>query len=136
MADGRVNPNFTLDHQGIIGLGRVYYNLIEPTVIEHALARKEGELGIGGAFLVSTGKFTGRSPTDKHIVKTGATAETIWWENNSEMSELGFDLLYEDMISHMQGKDYFVQDLFAGADPANRPDVRIVTELAWHSLFV
>ena len=71
MADGRVNPNFTLDHQGIIGLGRVYYNLIEPTVIEHALARKEGELGIGGAFLVSTGKFTGRSPTANILLKLG-----------------------------------------------------------------
>ena len=136
MVDGRVNPNFTLSHQGIIGLGKVYYNLIEPTIIEHALARKEGQLGIGGAFLVSTGKFTGRSPKDKHIVKTASTTETIWWENNADMSEVGFSSLYEDMIEHMQGKDYFVQDLFAGADPTNRLDVRVVTELAWHSLFI
>ena len=106
-----------LSHQGIIGLGKVYYNLIEPTIVEHALARKEGQLGIGGALLVSTGKFTGRSPKDKHIVKTASTTETIWWENNAEMSEVGFSSLYEDMIEHMQGKDYFVQDLFAGADP-------------------
>ena len=68
MVDGLVNPNFALSHQGIIGLGKVYYNLIEPTIVEHALARKEGQLGIGGALLVSTGKFTGRSPKDKHIV--------------------------------------------------------------------
>lgn len=136
MVDGLVNPNFTLSHQGIIGLGKVYYNLIEPTIVEHALARKEGQLGIGGALLVSTGKFTGRSPKDKHIVKTASTTETIWWENNAEMSEVGFSLLYEDMIEHMQGKDYFVQDLFAGADPTNRLDVRVITELAWHSLFI
>ena len=136
MVDGHVNPNFTLSHQGIIGLGKVYYNLIEPTIVEHALARKEGQLGIGGALLVSTGKFTGRSPKDKHIVKTASTTETIWWENNAEMSEVGFSLLYEDMIEHMQGKDYFVQDLFAGADPTNRLDVRVITELAWHSLFI
>jgi len=136
MVDGHVNPNFTLSHQGIIGLGKVYYNLIEPTIVEHALARKEGQLGIGGALLVSTGKFTGRSPKDKHIVKTASTTETIWWENNAEMSEVGFSSLYEDMIEHMQGKDYFVQDLFAGADPTNRLDVRVITELAWHSLFI
>jgi phosphoenolpyruvate carboxykinase (ATP) len=136
MVDGLVNPNFTLSHQGIIGLGKVYYNLIEPTIVEHALARKEGQLGIGGALLVSTGKFTGRSPKDKHIVKTASTTETIWWENNAEMSEVGFSSLYEDMIEHMQGKDYFVQDLFAGADPTNRLDVRVITELAWHSLFI
>jgi phosphoenolpyruvate carboxykinase (ATP) len=59
MTNGRVNPQFTLEDQGITGLGTVYYNLLEPTLIEQALARKEGELGKGGAFLVSTGKFTG-----------------------------------------------------------------------------
>ena len=82
MTNGRVNPNFTLKEQGIIGLKNVYYNLTEPKIIEHALARKEGELGIGGAFLVSTGKFTGRSPDDKHIVKTASTKNTIWWEKH------------------------------------------------------
>mgnify|MGYP006449398189 CR=1 FL=1 len=58
MTAGRVNPNFTLEDQGITGLGNVYYNLIEPAIIEYALARKEGKLGRGGALLVSTGKFT------------------------------------------------------------------------------
>jgi hypothetical protein len=51
MTNGRVNPQFTLDDQGITGLGTVYYNLLEPTLIEQALARKEGQLGKGGAFL-------------------------------------------------------------------------------------
>ena len=136
MTAERVNPKFTLIDQGITGLGNVYYNLIEPAIIEHALARKEGELGRGGAFLVSTGKFTGRSPKDKHVVKSASVAATIWWDNSSEMSEKGFDRLYDDMVIHMQGRDYFVQDLFGGADPANRLDVRMVTELAWHSLFI
>ena len=136
MNAGRVNPNFTLKKQGIKGLGTVYYNLIEPTLIEYALARNEGELGRGGAFLVSTGKFTGRSPKDKHVVKSASVADTIWWDNNAEMSEAGFDTLYDDMIMHMQGRDYFVQDLFSGADPANRLDIRMVTELAWHALFI
>ncbi|MGB0797771.1 MAG: phosphoenolpyruvate carboxykinase [Planktomarina sp.] len=136
MTVGRVNPNFKLEDQGITGLGNVYYNLIEPALIEEALSRKEGELGRGGAFLVSTGKFTGRSPKDKHVVKTASVEDTIWWENNAAMSAEGFDALYDDMIAHMQGGDYFVQDLFGGADPANRLDVRMVTELAWHGLFI
>ena len=136
MTNGRVNPQFTLEDQGITGLGTVYYNLLEPTLIEQALERKEGTLGKGGAFLVSTGKFTGRSPKDKHVVKTASVADSIWWENNAAMSEAGFEALYEDMIAHMQGRDYFVQDLFGGADPANRLDVRMVTELAWHGLFI
>ncbi|MBT5300623.1 MAG: phosphoenolpyruvate carboxykinase (ATP), partial [Tateyamaria sp.] len=77
MAFGRVNQQFRLEDQGITGLGDIYYNLIEPTLIEKALERKEGQLGKGGAFLVTTGKFTGRSPKDKHIVKTDDVSETI-----------------------------------------------------------
>ena len=136
MTQGRVNPQQTLDNQGITGLGEVYYNLIEPDLIKQSLRRDEGDLGIGGAVLVETGKFTGRSPQDKHIVRTPLVDDTIWWENNRPMSPEGFDQLYEDMLAHMKGRDYFVQDLFAGADAKYRLDVRLVTELAWHSLFI
>ena len=58
MTSGRVNPNFRLDDQGISGLGNVYYNYLEPALIQEALKRDEGTLGQGGAFLVTTGKFT------------------------------------------------------------------------------
>ncbi|MEM9349896.1 MAG: phosphoenolpyruvate carboxykinase (ATP), partial [Pseudomonadota bacterium] len=136
MSQGRVNPSFTLESQGITGLGEVYYNMIEPALVETAIKRGEGELGQGGTLLVSTGKFTGRSPKDKHIVRTPDVADHIWWEQNAEMSPEGFDALYDDMVAHMAGRDYFVQDLFGGADPAHRLDVRMVTELAWHSLFI
>ena len=118
MTFGRVNPQFRLEDQGIEGLGNVYYNLIEPALIEAALSRDEGTLGKGGTFLVTTGKFTGRSPKDKHVVKTDSVADTIWWDNNAAMSPEGFDRLYEDMIAHMKGRDYFVQDLVGGADPS------------------
>ena len=136
MSNGRVNPEHRLEDQGISGLGAVHYNLLEPTLIEEALKRGEGRLGLGGALLVETGKFTGRSPQDKHVVRTASADDQIWWENNGEMSPEGFDRLYDDMTAHMQGRDYFVQDLFAGADPANRLDVRVLTELAWHGLFI
>ncbi|SPJ24945.1 phosphoenolpyruvate carboxykinase [Palleronia abyssalis] len=136
MTDGRVNPNHTLETQGIGGLGTVYYNLTEPQLMETALDRGEGKLGQGGTLLVSTGKHTGRSPKDKFVVKTPSTEDTIWWENNPPMDPAKFDALKADMLEHMKGRDYFVQDLFGGADPAHRLDVRVVTELAWHSLFI
>jgi len=136
MAVGRVNPKMQLEDQGITGLGQVHYNLLEPAIVQTALSRGEGTLGKGGALLVTTGKFTGRSPNDKHVVKSASVKDSIWWETNREMSEEGFDALYDDMIEHMKGRDYFVQDLFAGADPSQRLDVRVVTELAWHSLFI
>jgi phosphoenolpyruvate carboxykinase (ATP) len=136
MTFGRVNPQFRLEDQGIEGLGNVYYNLMEPALIKAALTNGEGNLGQGGTFLVSTGKFTGRSPKDKHVVRTDNVADTIWWENNKEMSPEGFDNLYADMLAHMKGRDMYVQDLVGGADPAYSINVRMVTELAWHNLFI
>ncbi len=136
MTSGRVNPNFRLEDQGIAGLGQVHYNLLEPALIEAAVLRGEGHMGQGGSFLVTTGKFTGRSPKDKHVVKTATTADTIWWDNNAAMSSEGFDALYADMTAHMQGRDMFVQDLVAGADAALSIKMRMVTELAWHGLFI
>ncbi|MBW4973985.1 phosphoenolpyruvate carboxykinase [Roseovarius mucosus] len=135
MTFGRVNPHFQLEDQGITGLGTVHYNLIEPALIEAALKAGEGTLGQGGTLLVTTGKFTGRSPKDKHIVKTDSVADTIWWENNAAMSPEGFDALYADMLTYLKGRDVFVQDLIGGADPAHSINMRMISELAWHSLF-
>ncbi len=136
MTEGRVNPDRPLDSQGITGLGSVHYNLTEPQLVEASLTRGEGRLGQGGALLVNTGKHTGRSPQDKFVVRTPSVEDTIWWENNPPMEPDAFERLKRDMYAHMEGGDYFVQDLYGGADPAQRLDVRVVTELAWHSLFI
>jgi phosphoenolpyruvate carboxykinase (ATP) len=136
MEFGRVNPAFTLQAQGFPTLGNIYYNALEPDLMAHAIRRGEGELGQGGTLLVKTGKFTGRSPKDKHVVVSATTEDTIWWDTNGRMTADAFDVLHVDMLAHMTGKDYFVQDLFAGVDPSYRIGVRIVSELAWHNLFI
>jgi phosphoenolpyruvate carboxykinase (ATP) len=136
MSIGHVNASQRLEDQGITGLGTVYYNLVEPALVEAAVARGEGKLGLGGAFLVSTGKFTGRSPKDKHVVRSASVEDKIWWENNAPMTPEAFATLRADMMAHMQGRDYFVQDLYGGADADHRLDVRVITELAWHGLFI
>ncbi len=136
METGRVNPNQRLQDQGITDLGHVHYNLIEPALVEQALRRGEGTLGRGGALLVDTGKHTGRSPQDKFVVRTPSVEGTIWWDNNKPMRPDAFDRLHTDMLAHMKGGDYFVQDLYGGADPQHRLDVRVINELAWHNLFV
>ena len=136
MTTGRVNPSHRLEDQGMSGLGHVFYNLMEPALVEAALKREEGTLGRGGALLVTTGEHTGRSPKDKFVVRTPDVEGKIWWENNKPMAPDAFDRLHADMLEHMKGRDYFVQDLYAGADPEHRLDVRMVTELAWHGLFI
>ncbi|RYE39133.1 MAG: phosphoenolpyruvate carboxykinase (ATP), partial [Hyphomicrobiales bacterium] len=83
MIHGRVNPNQTLETQGITGVAIAHYNYAESALVEAAVVRDEGRLGLGGAFLCSTGQFTGRSPKDKFVVRTAATESTIWWDNNA-----------------------------------------------------
>ncbi|MGL5009212.1 MAG: phosphoenolpyruvate carboxykinase (ATP), partial [Paracoccaceae bacterium] len=136
MTAGRVNPAITLENQGFLGLGAVHYNYAEPALVAAAVARGEGTLGHGGAFMCSTGQFTGRSPKDKFVVSTPSVEHSIWWENNAPMAPDAFARLHADMLAHMKGREYFVQDLYAGADPLHRLDVRVVTELAWHGLFI
>ncbi len=136
MSQGTVNPEMTLEAQGITGLGAVYYNFTEAQLIEAALQAKEGRLLPGGALLATTGKHTGRSPKDKFVVRTPSVEPHIWWENNAAMEPAAFDRLHADMLAHMEGGEYYVQDLFGGADPTHRLDVRVVTELAWHGLFI
>jgi phosphoenolpyruvate carboxykinase (ATP) len=133
---GRVNPVHRLEHQGISGVAVAHYNYVEATLVEAAVARGEGRLGKGGAFLCATGQFTGRSPKDKFVVRTPATEDTIWWENNAAMTPEAYARLKADMLDHVKGREVFVQDLYAGADPMHRLDVRVVTELAWHGLFI
>jgi phosphoenolpyruvate carboxykinase (ATP) len=136
MIQGRVNPDQRLEHMGISGVAVAHYNYVEAALIEAAVARGEGRLGKGGAFLCATGQFTGRSPKDKFVVRTPATEDTVWWDNNAAMAPEAFARLKADMLAHVQGRELFVQDLYAGADPIHRLDVRVVTELAWHGLFI
>ncbi len=136
MRTGIFNPGHRLEDVGVTGLRAAHYNHQEAALVEMAVARGEGELGRGGALLVSTGQHTGRSPRDKFIVRTPEVEPHVWWESNRPMSSDAFERLRADMVAHMKGGEYHVQDLFAGADPAHRLNVRVVTELAWHALFI
>ncbi|MEL6264718.1 MAG: phosphoenolpyruvate carboxykinase (ATP), partial [Pseudomonadota bacterium] len=136
METGTVNPNCRVEDMGIEGLAQVHYNLTEPGLVEAAIRHGEGRLGQGGTLLVETGKHTGRSPRDKFVVREPSVEGDVWWENNAPMDPEAFERLYQDMLAHMKGGTYYVQDLFAGADPEHRLNVRLVNELAWHSLFI
>jgi phosphoenolpyruvate carboxykinase (ATP) len=90
----------------------------------------------GGALVALTGRHTGRSAKDKFVVRDFNTENHIWWDNNCPMEPTAFELLYTDFIEHAKGKDLFVQDLIGGADKTYALATRVITELAWHSLFI
>ena len=115
---------------------KVRSDLTEPALVEHALARNEATLGLGGTVLVTTGECTGRSPNDKFIVAAPGVADRIWTGANKLMASERFARLWRDFRAHLSGREVYSQDLFAGADPAYRINIRVVTELAWHSLFI
>ncbi len=105
--------------------------------IEHAVQRREGQLGLGGSFVVNTGRHTGRSPKDKYIVNEPGTKDTVWWGDiNQPIEPDRFASLQPGCSApYQQGKELFVQDLYAGADPEYRLPVRVISDGAWPSLF-
>ncbi len=129
---------FDLAAQGIATKAQVHWNLLTAPLVEHAIRRGEGVLAKDGPLVVATGTHTGRSAQDKFIVCDATTEATIWWgKTNKEMTSGHFDALKADFLAAVAAKDtLFVQDLFGGSQPEHRVNVRVITEFAWHSLFI
>jgi len=127
-----------LSAQGFATGATIHANLGTAALVEHALQRAEGKLTKDGALLVETGKFTGRSVKDKYIVRDASTEDTInWGAINQPMSPEHFATLKADFLAHLTDREeLYVADLFGGSQPEYRVNVRVVTQMAWHSLFV
>ncbi len=136
MAEALLEMHRSLEKHGIVNPGNVYWNLTTAALYEEAIRRREGFLSHLGPLVVRTGQHTGRSPRDKYVVDDETTHDRVWWgESNQPMPPERFEALYHRLLAYLQGKDIFVQDLFAGADPKYRMPIRVITERAWHNLF-
>ncbi|MCB2050744.1 MAG: phosphoenolpyruvate carboxykinase (ATP), partial [Novosphingobium sp.] len=133
-----VSLSFPLDRQGIVTDATVYANLGTPALVEHAIRKGEGKLAAHGPLVVETGRFTGRSVKDKFMVRDAMTEETInWGAINQPMDPKHFANLKADFMAAVAGQEeIYVADLFGGSQPEYRVNVRVITEMAWHSLFV
>src|SRR3990172_10222136 len=133
---GRKKTDYELNNYGISDPARVYWNMTTPELYEEVTCRNEGLLSNQGSLIVDTGEHTGRAAKDKAIVREPSSeAKVFWGDVNKDFSKEKFNELKERMMAHAAGRDLFVQDTFVGADPRYRLPVRIITELAWHSLF-
>ncbi|NUR76829.1 MAG: phosphoenolpyruvate carboxykinase (ATP) [Thermoleophilia bacterium] len=126
-----------LSEYGIDASGPVYRNPTTALLYTHALERRDGKLAEGGPLAVDTGKFTGRSPRDKFLVEEESSRDRIWWgEVNRPLSEDQFSGLREKVASTLGLADVlYVVDAWAGADPAHRIGVRVITAHPYHALF-
>ena len=124
-----------LEEEGI-RTDRVRWNLSAAALYEEAVRRGEGVITACGPLACRTGQHTGRSPNDKFVVREpSSSAEIAWGKVNRPIEPAQFDALHKDLLSSLTGKELFVLDCFAGADPAYRLPVRVINEFAWHNLF-
>ena len=130
--------SYPLTAQGIETSAEIHANLGTAPLVEQALRRGEGQLTKDGALLVDTGKFTGRSVKDKFIVRDDVTEAPVnWGPINQPMSPEHWANLKADFLDAIKDqKELFVADLFGGSQPEYRVAVRVITQMAWHSLFV
>jgi phosphoenolpyruvate carboxykinase (ATP) len=132
-----VVPAFGLVSHGWNTPASLHWNLGTAPLVELAVQRGEGLLSQHGALVVKTGKHTGRSAQDKFIVRDAATDGTIWWDKNKSITPEQFAAIRADFQAALAAKaDLFVQDLYGGSQPEHRVRVRVITEYAWHSLFI
>ncbi|HRH71216.1 MAG TPA: phosphoenolpyruvate carboxykinase (ATP), partial [Flavobacteriales bacterium] len=122
-----------------IGLGRVgdaYWNLEPAELVEHAIVNGQAVLADSGALAIDTGEFTGRSPKDKFCVKDAKTEGTVWWGDvNFPFTQEKFDLLHDKMAAYLMGRDVYVKDAYACADPTYRLNIRVVAEYPSSAMF-
>jgi phosphoenolpyruvate carboxykinase (ATP) len=126
-----------LEGHGLSPGGRVYRNPSTALLYTHALECGDGRLAEGGPLAVDTGKHTGRSPKDRFVVRDKECEERIGWgEINQPIDEADFDGLRDKLVEHLDEADVlYVVDAFAGADPKQRINVRVITNRPYHALF-
>jgi phosphoenolpyruvate carboxykinase (ATP) len=127
------------DSLQVLGLDRapaIHRNDLQPALYEATIRRGTGRIGAGGALVVDTTPYTGRSPKDKFVVRDQATETHVaWGAVNQPFEAARFDALFDRVREHLAVRELWVQDLVGGADPAQRLPIRLVTESPWHALF-
>ena len=121
---------------GLCNPAQAHVNRPAAALVERAIERSEGVLASNGALVVRTGKHTGRAARDKYIVRRAATENTVWWGPiNQPIDGERFDRIVERLGGYFQGRELFVIDAAACADPAQRLTVRVISEQAWAAVF-
>jgi phosphoenolpyruvate carboxykinase (ATP) len=125
-----------LEPHGIKNVAGVHWNLTTAALYERIISHGEGLIAHLGPVVVRTGAYTGRSPKDKFIVFEPSSSDRIaWGEQNRPMAPEKFDILHARLLAYLQGRELYVQDCYAGADPRHRIPIRVITTQAWQNLF-
>ena len=136
MSNSEFAPKVGLEAVGLTNLGGVLWNPTPAALYEEFVMNGEGVIASHGPIVAETGKYTGRSPDDKFVVEEAASKDKIWWGKvNRPFDEEKFDRLMHRVQAYLQDGMVYVQDCWAGADHDQRVPIRVITQIAWHSLF-
>ena len=128
---------YGIEKLGITAPKAVYRNLCPADLTERAIISGEGKLTDTGALSVMTGKYTGRSPKDKFIVDSEGVHDKIAWGSvNMPIKREVFEAIRKEMVEYLNGRDVYLFDGFAGADPKCQRKFRIVNEMPSQNLFI
>ena len=115
----------------------VHWNLDAETLQNITLEKGMGTVTENGTLCINTGKFTGRSPKDRFLVKDDYTKDKIFWNRTNKALDPGnFQKLYHEVVSYLSEKEIYIHDGYVGAAPEYRLNVRTVTEYPWSNYFV
>jgi phosphoenolpyruvate carboxykinase (ATP) len=116
---------------------KINYQWTPQELIDETVKKGMGSIADSGALMVNTGKFTGRSPKDRFIVKDEYTKDRVWWSDiNQAFDPIAFDRLHQKMLDYIKDKEVYVRDAFACALDSQKTSVRVVNEFPWSNLFV
>ncbi len=115
---------------------QVFYNPPVEQLVEHALTSDDCAEASNQAIVCKSGKYTGRTPKDKHVVRESGSEANIWWENNNPMDPEVFERVREKIRAYSGGKRLYVIDTYGGADPKHRIKARFIVERPYHALFI
>ncbi|MCF1191088.1 phosphoenolpyruvate carboxykinase (ATP) [Mangrovimonas sp. AS39] len=115
---------------------QVNYQLSPEELQEVTIENGQGVETANGTLAVNTGEFTGRSPKDRFIVKDAITEDKVWWGNiNIPFDSDQFQKLYDKVVDYLSGKEIFVRDAYACADPNYKLNIRVINEYPWSNMF-
>ncbi|MFL9831211.1 phosphoenolpyruvate carboxykinase (ATP) [Flavobacterium sp. ST-87] len=132
-----MNTNHILFLENIgIKNANIHSQLTPGQLHDLTLQRREGTETSTGALAINTGKFSGRSPQDRFIVKDSITENEVWWGDvNIPFEAAKFDALFNKLTEYLSNKELFIRDAYVCADPNYRLNVRVITETPWENLF-
>ncbi|TSE10033.1 phosphoenolpyruvate carboxykinase (ATP) [Aquimarina algiphila] len=130
-----ITKTFSLKHYGIEN-ATMRYQLSPQDLEDEVVQKGQGKITSSGALAINTGEFTGRSPMDRFIVKDQITQDKVWWGDiNIPFDPDAFDALYDKVTNYLSGKEVFVRDSYACADPEYKLNIRVINEYPWSNMF-